>query len=140
MLVLPWDSLRFLVSLIAAQGSPLTWDTLTLHLFQNDISPTPETVVGDFDEADFTGYAAEAGVDFGAAYLDEPNLEAKLTIPTVQFSATGGATPNTIYGGYITDAAGTYLYGSQRFAVPIQINSIGDAVFWGPTLGLRVTD
>lgn len=113
-----------LLQLAAIKAAML--DLGTLHLFQNDITPTPLTVIGDLVEADFDGYAAVAITAFEAPFLDPQNLATVYGI-LAMFQATGATTPNQIFGAYFVDV-NTDLAFVYRFPQPIQIAAAGNAV------------
>jgi hypothetical protein len=93
-----------------------------LHLFKTPVAFTPNMDVSAFTEADFTGYAVSSTVVFTAPFISP------LGIPTI----TGGlkqfvvdAMPtifNTIYGWYLTDAAGTVLLFWRTFDAPVNLS------------------
>jgi hypothetical protein len=108
-----FDILEFLVD----TGNPL--DGALLKLFKNDISPNRETVVGDFTAADFTGYAPSAALVWGAPYA-LPSGQPIVTAGSVLFQAGNPLTvPGLAYGWYMTNAGGTVLLASLRFAAPV---------------------
>lgn len=94
----------------------------SFRLYQNDLTPGPATVIGDFTVANFTGYAngVLAGVAVAGA-LDGSN-RAVVTWNALTFTKNG-ATGNTIYGYYVTTGAGNLLW-AERFdgAIPMTVN------------------
>jgi len=101
-------------------------DGAKIKLFQNDLVPSPTTVIGDLTVASFAGYAAQ-DADWGTVY-NMPDGGAGVVSPTDPFVATGVGLPQTIYGFYFTDTAGTALLGVRRLAEPQTVNVAGDAV------------
>ena len=87
--------------------------SLWLRLFKNDETPDVETVVGDFEEADFPGYSA---IEFTGWADPDKVVDGKwvITAPIQTFLCTGSGTPNDIYGYYITDEEATVLLYSER--------------------------
>jgi hypothetical protein len=88
-----------------------------LHLYANDFSPSPSSVLANFTEATFDGYAALA-----SALLMGPsrNLDGSFEVSgNANWAMTGSTTPNTIYGAYITDFTGTQLLFANRFDQPV---------------------
>jgi len=109
-------------------------DTTNLyHLFQNNLVPGPGTVVGDFVEATYDGYAPIAAGGFFGPLLD-PVTNDWFTTPAavLHFDDTGAVTPNTIYGFYMTDAGGTALVACQRFGVPVVMDAAGKSILISP--------
>lgn len=98
----------------------------SLHLFQNDYSPNVNSVLGDFTEADYTGYAAVTfdTTDMQAAFVNTAG------VPELDFPATvfrpgdPTATPNDIYGWYITETDNNTVLMAERFSgAPIPLAS-----------------
>jgi hypothetical protein len=88
----------------------------TVHLFQNNVVPTPANVVADFTEATFDGYAAKSvTVMFGPARYADGSFQ---VFAFEQWQMTGSTTPNTVYGAYILDPAGNLLL-AARFTAPV---------------------
>jgi len=99
-----------------------------VHLMQNDIALSSNTVVGDFVEADFGGYAAKTAAAAAAVFTDPLTGGTIIRIPDPSggwaFVSTGtppANTPQTIYGAYVVSNDGTKLLGAAKFATPINI-------------------
>jgi len=100
--------------------------TEKMKLFQNDIAITPGLVLGDLTEANFTGYAEETLADTWVAGLDVVG-KGVLAYPTnVNFTQTGVASTNIIYGWYIVNFAETGLLAVGRFDEPIVMDLDGN--------------
>lgn len=89
-----------------------------VHLAQGTFVPTDASVVGDFTECDFNGYA-EASL----TAWEDPHLHGDGTaevIPTTiaTFAPTDALVPNTCTGYWIEDADGDYA-GGEAFANPV---------------------
>jgi hypothetical protein len=97
-----------------------------VNLFQNDVTPTPATVLGDLTVATFSGYAAIVVAALLAAYLD-PIGGASAQIGTVQFDHSGGAVANTIYGFWVETAGGVLIL-AGRFDQAVPMNVLGDSI------------
>lgn len=122
------------LTVLSASGKYL--DGAVVRLFKNNFSPNPASLLADFDEADFTGYAESAPVVWGVPYLDVDGI-IKVTAGSVQYTQTGTGTTNTCYGWYLVgDPGGTeYLIGSERFDSPVSFTFTGagkvvDSSFW----------
>jgi hypothetical protein len=124
-MVLPTDALLTLNNAVSAFLDGVAGANV-LHLFKNNITPTKNSVVGDFVSADFTGYAPLTPLSTQAPYLDQ-NGNAALTSPVYQFLETGVVITNTVYGAYVTNAAGTVLFGAVRFDVPVTFSLVNDS-------------
>ena len=90
-----------------------------IRLFTNNFTPTTSTVVGDFTEATFTGYAAIALSGWTAPTV--ASHVASTTANPATFTATGSF--QSIYGWYVTDAAGDYVCGGRDAAAPVVMSS-----------------
>lgn len=122
------------------QGDVVTLlDTLhAVRLFTNDFQPIPSTVLADFTEATFDGYAAKAIVN--AAGFRDPatgDLEVNGSVADEVFLAGAAiAGPQTIFGWYITLAIlGTEWIAAGRLDVPITVAAEGDGVVLPDILG-----
>lgn len=122
--------LNALAQMVAVGGS---FHTPTLQLFQNDVLPTPSSILSDLTLATFPGYADVTALTWGAAYIAADGT-VHITAPSQQFDCTGSATPNIIYGYMIVDAGITTLYGAERLPVPVSMNANHDAVIVLPDI------
>ena len=87
-----------------------------LKLFQNNYVPVPGSIIANFVEATFDGYAAVVMKFisgpfrwFDGSYGPWQNCS---------FPMTGSTTPNTIYGAFLLDPTGAYA-GAVRFDSPV---------------------
>jgi len=97
-------------------------------LFQNDITPGPNSVVADFTEANFGSYASVTLSTWGAPYVDVDGI-AKVSPPSSQFQPDDSDDPNTIYGFYVTQAgAPTVLLYAARLDTPVPLVTPADAL------------
>lgn len=90
-------------------------DMLHLHLFKNNFDPLKDSVLADFTEADFAGYAA--------ADIDPANWLAPSTVAgraqtsynpaPVVFTVSSGS--QNVYGYYLTDNADSVVLMCERF-------------------------
>lgn len=104
-----------------------TWGPDRIRLFVNDITPTHDTVTGDFVEASFGGYAS--GDISGSGTISENGSdEATLTFPTFTNTATGSGLPQSVYGYYVTDVGGALLWAERDPTGPIVIAAVDDEV------------
>jgi hypothetical protein len=88
-----------------------------VHLFQNDFNPTDQSLLTDFTEATYDGYAATS-ISFPTGPFRRPDGSFAVA-GGAGGTMTGSTTPNTIFGYYLTDFTGTQLIASRRFATPI---------------------
>lgn len=83
-----------------------------IHLTSSIFVPGPNTTLADLTaiEATFTGYSPVTLTAIPAAYIDPINGGISQAIPLAEFSTASPYTVgNTVYGGFITDAAGPNL-------------------------------
>lgn len=107
---------------LVAQG--INGNSSLMKLFKNDFTPNNSTVLGDFTEADFSGYAS-VSQEFGAAYTSGLYAEIAATTDAV-FTHNGGGTPNTIYGFYLVDVTDNKLLCADRLASPITLSALDE--------------
>lgn len=100
------------------------------RLYTNNITPGTGTVLTDFVEASFTGYAAVQGgtITWPAATLN--GHIAQSTGSNIVFNNSSGAAVN-VYGVYVTDGAvATKLYFAERdLNAPVSIPAGGTYVY-----------
>lgn len=108
----------------------------TLRLFTAPVIVSHTNVIGDFTEANFTGYAAIALVAASwnaaavAAHLASASYTGVLT-----FTRTATGAVQNIYGWFLTDAGKTKLYACALFTGgPVPMANNGDQVSVTPTL------
>jgi len=111
----------------AAVDTAAILDGVMVHLYQNDITPTPNRPIGDYTEATYTGYAAEALTWLAPTLNDAGQIEVIGTVG--EFRPTASTVQNTIYGLYLTDTAGAVLLEAARFDnAPLPMNSVLDSI------------
>lgn len=136
MITLTAAAVKAIIDELKATGNFL--DALTLHLYKSPGAPTRQTVLGDLTEADFTGYAAVALGAWGADWTD-PAGNWHVTAPSIQFTATGSAVSNDIYGYYVTATVGgnpVLRYVEAFDQGPFGIARAGDALIVVPDFSL----
>ena len=100
------------------------WQTpVTLKLFQNDLTPDADTVLGDFVEADFTGYTSKnaSALGFSAAAVVPP----RALVSSGPFTWTVGnpvITGNYVFGYYVIDGFGDLLWCERPASGPAPMN------------------
>lgn len=107
------------------------FDGAKLHLFQDAPAITPEIVIGDLVECDFTGYATSSAIVWGAAHYLPTDLSPVVNGDVKPFTTGDPATLlNTVKGWYVTDGAGTVLLAARQFDAEIILS--------GPSQGFGV--
>jgi len=110
----------------------LTAGITTYRLFKNDFTPDADSVLADFTEADFSGYAQVFPAE--AFFKNDTDNRFEHQHEVGVFSHNGGATSNTIYGWYavgtVNDGLGTQseVMMAERFASPITMQESGDSI------------
>jgi len=101
----------------------LAADDYTLHLYKNNYTPVDGSVIGDFTEADFSGYSGGEDITgWSAAVIVAGRAES--TGDPIDQTHNGGATGNTIYGFYVVDSGGNLCW-AERDPNPFVINANG---------------
>jgi hypothetical protein len=107
-LVVPNDVINSILDTFLASN-------VLLKLFSNDYSPAKDDVLADYTEVTGGGYAAITLVAADWSVTTADQCVASQTEKT--FTFTGATTaPGTIYGYYVTNAAGTVLLWAERFS------------------------
>lgn len=115
-------ALAFLRSLVthicttAAATPPL--DGCKVHLFTNDFTPLPSTLLADFDEANFVGYAEVTIADWGTT-INTGTARAGSTASATFTAGAIVAPGQTVYGYYVTDSGETVVLFSERFETAV---------------------
>lgn len=117
--------------------------SLILRLGKNDVTPSKSSVIGDFTEATFTGYAAVtldpanwtvATVDMGGGIDNIVASHAE-----VEFTSSAGSQNETIYTAYLACATSNVLVAANRFTSGQILNhivNVGDKKTVTPTLSI----
>jgi len=95
-----------------------------LHLFKNNVTISPATVVGDLTEADYTGYAA-AVVDednWGISRVQPDGSIIRVQLVVFEFQPSGTTISNTVYGWYLTGSGG-FLVAAGNLPNPVLLDS-----------------
>jgi len=105
-------------------------------LYQSNTNPTPETPIGDYTEATYSGYAKEAITWSAPTIADDGTIEVIGVVG--EFRPTSSVVTNSIYGLLLVDTTGAILYAAERFdGAPLAMASVLDAII--PTLRVRIT-
>lgn len=97
---------------------------ITLHLFQNDVTPDHATLLVDLAEADFAGYEPKV-INVGELMPGlDPMRRAVVTWPLQTWVKEAGDDGN-VYGLYITAGDDMLLWAERAPQVPIEMNLVG---------------
>lgn len=122
-LIVPDIAEPFLLSMIKNEA---TFAGIHLHLYKNNYTPVDATVLGDFTEANFDGYASE--VPTFTIPAEVANKASMNDSSPRTFTHDGGAIANTVYGYYVTCDAGPVLMWAERFSAPVSMSALGDSL------------
>jgi hypothetical protein len=97
-------------------------ETGILHLYSNNIGFDWLRAIGDLTEANYTGYVAITALAVATTgpYQDPLSNEIYYKLPMASMGECT-AVPQTIYGAYVTDSAGTVVYGMLVFDAPMGV-------------------
>lgn len=114
LMVIPDEGkLKWLYWALCTAGGDL--EDFTLRLFQNNITPDDDTVLADFTEATFGGYAAVA---ITRAAMGAPAISSHVAYSTKSvapvFTCTSGSA-QTVYGWYLESNTSHKCVATQRF-------------------------
>jgi len=123
-------SVSSLTALVAAGPPAGLLNGAVIELFQNDIVPSPSTLLADYTLADYDGYAAEA-ITWGAVSISDDGDPEVIGIAG-EFRPTGATTPNAIYGCLILSGAGALLAAARFDDAPLPMNAVTDVIIVTP--------
>lgn len=99
--------------------------TFELHLFKNDIVPDVNTVLTDFEEADFSGYALKTGPAAPPPFYVTDSANAVQLPPHAVFQLSALTIVNTVYGFYVViNGPPARLLYCQRFDTPVALATV----------------
>lgn len=106
------------------------------RLTMTSITINADTVVGDLNavQANFTGYAQWPVTGWYDAGFDVSFRRLLYGLPAI-FTRTAGS--NTIYAAYLTNGAGTQLWGVEEFSVPITVDATNPVLIYIPPMSVK---
>jgi hypothetical protein len=96
----------------------------TAHLFTNNYTPVPGSVLADFTEMTGTGYAAITLNAWGTPVLGGDGFYTTAN-SAITWSNTGGTSWAPAYGWYYLDSTGTKVLSAALFTTPITVAAGG---------------
>lgn len=106
------------------------------HLYTNDYSPTVFTVLGDFVEANYTGYAVKVvDTTTDLTYFLQPDGSVVAGAASQLWTPTGPAVSNEVFGYYVTESTSAALLWAERFAESKIMNGVGTGFTLVPSIG-----
>lgn len=110
--------------------------TFRYHLFSNNVTVSDATVLADFTESAFPGYATH---DIASAGWGSPTDDGTCsTSAAADITTTStGTSGETCYGYYVTDTAdGAYIFG-ENFATPVSMALASTTITISPRFQTR---
>jgi hypothetical protein len=104
----------------------------TAHLYTNNYTPVPGSVLANFTEMTGTGYAAQTLASWSTPVLGGDGFYTTQAAP-VNFTNSGGSSWTAAYGWYYLDAGGTNVISAGLFAAPIT-NTAGSSIPLAPII------
>lgn len=99
-----------------------------VRLFKNDVTPTKDSVLGDFTVPATTGLVTAVAPTMGVAFENGDGAAIAIGSPAQFVASADPEEPETIYGIVLTDAAGTGFLAAERFAEPVVIDHAGQGL------------
>lgn len=109
--------------------------TLVLRLFKNNISPNNASVLADFTEANFTGYAAITLT--GGSWTTTAGAPSVAAYAQQTFSSSAAQAAQSVYGYYITRTATSRVWAYERFSTTQTIQGATDTISVTPRIKLK---
>lgn len=107
----------------------------TCHLFQNDYTPIDGSILSNFLEASFDGYAPVDANGWSDPLFVSPRALIQAT--ACNYAKSAGSIGNLIYGYYILDQAGNLLWAERDPSAPVPMNVDGNVYVIVPRLTIR---
>lgn len=102
------------------------WNTFTINLYVNNVTPTTASVFADFTAPSYTGNGAQAiaAAAAGSIVVDT------ITITTEQFTfaVTGTGGSEVAYGFYVYDGSNRLIAAGRFPTGPFNMQTIGDTI------------
>lgn len=116
-------------------------EDLVMRLGSNDVTPDEDSVLGDFTETTFTGYAAVTIPDTDWT-ITTPDVGGGVihivaTADAIDFVSSAGSQDVTVYTAYLATVTSGILIAADRFSAPQIANhivNIGDTKSVTPTI------
>lgn len=125
----------YLASLESVIGEQFVSPYCKMKLFSNNFTPLVTSVVGDFTEADFTGYDMNSLLGFPTPSLMLDGSVYSVNQAIAVFTQTAVTVSQIVYGYYVLDNAGGYV-GGERFNTPMNFNAAGLSLYLALAIAL----
>lgn len=126
-------ALTELAAIIARVG----YDTPFVDLFENDVTPTPASVLADFTIPTYVGYTQGHVTGWGTPHVNADGTRANVDATTViAFAGPAAGGGPTVYGYLLRDdtAATNPLWRAYRFSSPISLLNATNVVSIVPSV------
>ncbi len=131
MIVIPkWERLVMVDGMTALTG---TLNGVICQLYKNDMLPSSDSVLADFDICDFPGYADSAAIVWTPAFINALEQAVTTSDKVLTFRPTDDTMPQVAFGYVICDAGKANLKFAERFDQPVPLNDHNAAVHLVPT-------
>jgi hypothetical protein len=104
-----------------------------VKLFKNNYWPTDTDSVGNYTEADFSGYAGGLTPAGWSVPSNQFGMAQSSATPLV-YQNDGGGVANDIFGYFVVNAGNTKLLWAERFPMPVTLAADGDRITLTPSL------
>lgn len=111
---------------MTAYASNLSFRTLEIRLFANNITPDRDTVEADFVDPTYTGYAAQ-NPNFPGSVSVTSHV-ASFAMQDTTFVSGGNTGSELIYGYRCYNVTTGFMEWSCRFDTPVDMNAIGQTI------------
>jgi hypothetical protein len=107
-----------------------------IGLFQNDFTPVETSIIGDIQPATFSGYVGLRTMNaWGAVSFVSPR--AILNHPPISWVHNGGPVSNWIFGYYVVDSTGVFMWAQRRQGDGVPMNGAGQFYEVAPQFTVR---
>jgi len=106
-----------LLDKLSGFASPGGLAAAVYHLFTNNVTPTVDSVTGDFTDPVHASLASQAATGWGAAALGVADVGQAVATPLTWTNLSGGTV--NLYGFYVTDGiTGAFLFAARFDSAP----------------------
>lgn len=107
------------------------------RLCKNDVTPSAASVLGDFTEADYSGYAQISITGGWTIPITEGGGKAEIRRVEIEYQHNGGGVDNDIYCVYVVNSTTGKYIGAERLTSPPKAMTPSDPFLtWKPKLTL----
>jgi hypothetical protein len=130
----PIAQLKAILTALQVTAAPLK--NAEVHCYSNDVTPSSTSVLGDFTECVFDGYALVVAATWGTPY-QLPDGSGQMVANNCEFLCSGNTVLENVVGVYVTTPAAAALVYAERFAAPVPITGTGSGFVYVPTVNSK---